>query len=53
MSTNDIEADPCSYSNVTELRTNALHLDLVMDFASKKLTGTAKLSLGTLLGTLL
>jgi hypothetical protein len=29
--------DPCSYANITELRTSAIHMDLVMSFEGKKI----------------
>ena len=29
--------DPCSYANITELRTSAIHMDLVMSFEGEAL----------------
>jgi hypothetical protein len=30
--------DPCSYANITELRTSAIHMDLVMSFEGEALS---------------
>ncbi|KAF9146590.1 Leukotriene A-4 hydrolase [Mortierella sp. GBA39] len=37
--------DPTSQSNIDELKTNHIHLDLTVDFSAKTLTGSAELEL--------
>lgn len=43
-------ADPCSYSNVTELQTTHLHMELLMNFEKKTLAGTVAISLAAVAG---
>jgi leukotriene-A4 hydrolase len=37
--------DPNSLSNLDEVKTNHIHLDLVVDFTAKTLTGSAELTI--------
>ena len=37
--------DPTSQSNIDELKTNHIHLDLTVDFSAKTLAGSAELEL--------